>query len=83
MDNVRPTSSVLERWIIGILDAILLGLIVAWVVNCHLFQIVFIGAAFALGLLLVLSLAAWRHGFRWFFTRPALRFYRFLLGGVD
>ncbi len=64
------------------LDAIVVGLLVAWVVNWYLLQIVFIGAAFALGLLVVLSVAAWRHGFRWFFTRRALRFYGWLVVGI-
>jgi hypothetical protein len=82
MNGGKSTASRLERWIIGILDAVLLVLIVVWVANCHLFQIVFIGAAFALGLLAVLSLAAWRHGFRWFFTRRALRFYGWLVVGI-
>jgi hypothetical protein len=82
MDHVRSASSILERWIIGILDATLLMLLVVWIVNCHLFQIVYIAAACAVGLLAVLSRAAWRHGFRWFFTRPALRFYGWLVVGI-
>jgi hypothetical protein len=33
-------------------------------------------------LLVVLSVAAWRHGFRWFFSRRAWRFYAWLVVGV-
>ncbi|HOC54620.1 MAG TPA: hypothetical protein PKI20_03250 [Verrucomicrobiota bacterium] len=82
MNPANPTSSRLERWIIGALDVVVLGLLVTWVVNCHLLQIVYILAALALALLAVLSLAAWRHGFRWFCTRRALRFYGWLVAGI-
>src|ERR1035437_9891020 len=85
MKDVNSTSSVLERLIIGVLDAILLAVIVvfvAWLVWNNLLQIGFILGAFALGLLVVLSVAAWRHGFRWFFSRRGLRFYAWLGVGV-
>ena len=85
MKGGNSTSSVLERWIIGVLDAILLAVIVVFVaglVRINFLQIGFILGAFALGLLLVLSVAAWRHGFRWFFSRRALRFYAWLVVGV-
>ncbi len=84
MKDVNASSSVLERWVIGVLDAILLTgivLIVAWS-RWNNLQIGFILAAFAIGLLLVLSIAAWRQGFRWFFSRRALRFYAWLVAGV-
>lgn len=82
MNKAHSTSSRLERWIIGALDVVVLGLLVIWVVNCHLLQIVYILAALALALLAVLSLAAWRHGFSWFCTRRALRFHGWLVVGI-
>lgn len=84
MKDVNATSSVLERWVLGVLDTILLAVIVmwAWAASQLVMQIVFIVAAFAVGLLLVLSVAAWRHGFRWFFSRRALRFYAWLIVGI-
>ena len=84
MKDVNSTSSVLERWIIGVLDTLVLAVIVviaAWLVWNDL-QIGFILAAFALGVLLVLSGAAWRHGFRWFFSRRALRFHAWFVVAV-
>ena len=85
MNNMNSTSTRPERWFIGVLDAILVGVIVAWAweVSRHfVMQIVFILAAFALCLLLVLSVAAWRHGFHRCFSRRALRFYGWLLVGI-
>jgi len=85
MKDVNPTSSVLERWIIGVLDGILLVVIVvilAWFVWNNFLRMGFTLAAFALGLVLVPSLAAWRHGFRWFFTWRGLRFYAWLIVGI-
>ena len=74
MKDVNSTSSVLERWIIGLLDALVLSMIVCFVaVNNVLVQINFILVSFILGVLAVLSAAAWRHGFRWFFSRRAWR----------
>ena len=86
MNTMNSTSSVLERWIIGVLDALLLALVVFWLagtyLNWHLLQIQFILTAFILGVTGVLSVAAWRHGFRWFFSRRASRFYAWLIVGV-
>ncbi|HOX58342.1 MAG TPA: hypothetical protein P5205_14950 [Candidatus Paceibacterota bacterium] len=84
MKNVNATPSVLERWIIGVVSALLAGLIVVWAWHASelVLQIVFILAALALVLLAVLSVAAWRHGFRWFFSRRALRFYGWLAVGI-
>ena len=82
MKDLNTTSSLLERWIIGLLDALLVGVLVACMVNCYLFQFVFIASAFALGLITVLSVVAWRHGFRWCFSRRALRFYAWLVLGI-
>jgi hypothetical protein len=86
MNTMNSTSSVLERWIIGVLDALLLALAVFWLagtcLNWHLLQIQFILTAFILCVAGVLSVAAWRHGFRWFFSRRALRFYAWLIVGV-
>jgi len=81
-----PTSapSVLERWIVGVLSVIVAGVIVAWAWEAseRVMQFVFIVAGFVLVLLLVLSIAAWRHGFRWFFSRRAWRFYAWLVAGI-
>ena len=83
MINVNSPSSVVERWIICVLDTLLLAVIVVFLAgNDVLVQITLILAAFVLGLLLVLSVAAWWHGFRWFFSRGALRFYAWLVVGV-
>jgi hypothetical protein len=85
MKDVVSTSSLLERWIIGVLDAILLTVIVVIVARLvwnNLLQIGFILGAFVLGLLLMLSVAAWRHGFRWIFSRRALRFHAWLVVGT-
>ena len=85
MKDVNSTSSVLGRWIIGLLDALVLSMIVCFVaVNNVLVQINFILVSFILGVLAVLSAAAWRHGFRWFFSRRAWRFYAWLIvGGIS
>jgi hypothetical protein len=87
MKDLETTSSRLERWIIGVLDAIVLAvvvLVVAWLVWNNLLQIGFMLGAFALGLLITTSVAAWRHGFRWCFSRRALRFYAWLvIGGIS
>jgi hypothetical protein len=83
MKDVNSTSSVLGRWIVGVLDTLVLAMIVFFVAtNNVLVQINLILATFFLGLLGVLSVAAWRHGFGWFFSRRALRFYAWLLVGV-
>jgi hypothetical protein len=83
MKDVNSTSSVLGRWIVGVLDTLALALIVFFVAaNPVLVQINLILATFLLGLLGVLSVAEWRHGFGWFFSRRALRFYAWLLVGV-
>jgi hypothetical protein len=85
MKDATSTPSFLARCIIGVLDAILLAVIVvivAWLVRNNHLQIGLILAAFALGLLLVLSVAAWRHGFLWFFSRRAWRFYVWLVVGT-
>jgi hypothetical protein len=83
MDNLKATSSRLGRWIIAVLDIVLLLVIITWAVwaSRMIMQFVFIVAVFALGLLAGLSAAAWRHGFRWFFSRCALRFYGWLIVG--
>ena len=85
MKDVNSTSSLAGRWIIGVLDAILLALIVvfvAWSASNYLVQMGLILGVFALGLLVVLSVVAWRHGFRWLLSRRALRFYAWLVVGV-
>ncbi len=82
MDYLKNTPSRLGRCILGVLDAGLIALIGIWVANNPFFQIIFILAAFLLVLLLVLSVAAWRHGFRWFVSRRALRFYGWLGVGI-
>jgi hypothetical protein len=82
MNGLPRTSSVLERWIICVMDALLVACLVAWVANCPYFQIFYILAAFAIGLLAVLSVTAWKQGFRWFFTRKALRFYAWVIVGI-
>lgn len=84
MKDAHPTPSVFQRWIVGIVGSLLGGLIVfwAWEASEMVLQFVFIVAAFALALLAVLTVAAWRHGFRWFFSRRALRFYGWLAVGI-
>ena len=82
MNNADPTSSFLARCIVSLLDVSLLVLLVAWVAVNNVLQICYILAVFAIALALVLSVAVWRHGFRWFFSRRALRFYAWLLVGV-
>src|ERR1035441_9852109 len=82
MNNADPTSSFLARCIVSLLDVSLLVLLVAWVSVNNVLQICYILAVFAIALALVLSVAVWRHGFRWFFSRRALRFYAWLLVGV-
>ena len=82
MNNADPTSSFLARCIVSLLDVSLLVLLVAWVAVNNVLQICYILAVFAIALALVLSVAVWRHGFRWFFNRRALRFYAWLLVGV-
>lgn len=82
----QPTSapSVLERGIVGVLGVILaVGIGAwAWAASRQVMQFFFILASLALVLLLVLCLAAWRHGFRWFFSRRAWRFYAWLGAGI-
>ena len=76
MKDVNSTSSVLGRWIVGVLDTLVLAMIVFFVAtNNVLVQINLILATFFLGLLGVLSVAAWRHGFGWryFGHRAVLR----------
>ncbi len=84
MNQPTSTPSVLERWIAGVLGVLLAVVIVvwAWEASRQVMQFVFIVAGFALVLLLVLSIAAWRHGFRWFFSRRAWRFYAWLVAGI-
>jgi hypothetical protein len=86
MKDMNTTSSIRERCIIVVLDAILVGSIAGWAWEARLYifflQILVILSTLALGLLLVLSVAAWRHGFRWFFSRRALRFYGWLIVGI-
>jgi hypothetical protein len=81
MNNADPTSSFLARCIVSLLDVSLLVLLVAWVAVNNVLQICYILAVFAIALALVLSVAVWRHGFRWFFSRRALRFYAWLVVG--
>ena len=84
MKDANASPSALERAIVGVLAAILLVVILAWVRWVDPVQMFLIPAAVALGLLVVLSVAAWRHGFRWFFSRRALRFYAWLvIGGIS
>jgi len=84
MKATQVTTSVLERWVIAVVSALLTGLIVVWAWNASelVMQFVFLLAAFALVLLAVLCCAAWRYGFRWFFSRRALRFYGWLAVGI-
>jgi hypothetical protein len=82
MKDFNPAPSRIARVLLCVLDAILVAAIIAFVANNNSVQIAFILSAFALGLLGVLSVAAWRHGFRWFFSRRALRFHAWLVVGV-
>ncbi|HWH71670.1 MAG TPA: hypothetical protein VNT26_20015, partial [Candidatus Sulfotelmatobacter sp.] len=76
------TSSLLERrLVVGL--AVLLLVLVVWVVAArHWFQVVYLLAALVLALGATLLAAAWKQGFRWFFTRRALRFYAWLVVGL-
>jgi hypothetical protein len=84
MNTNQPTASRLERWAVVVLSALLaVGIVVwGWVTSRQVLQITFIGAALLLVLLLVLIIAAWRHGFRWFISQLALRFYAWLIVGI-
>jgi hypothetical protein len=82
MKDANPTSSLLGRWIIGVSYALLLILMVAWVIENHCLQINILLAAVVLGVLGVLSVAAWWHGFRWFFGRRGLRFFAWFIVGI-
>jgi hypothetical protein len=83
MKDANSTSAVPGRWIVGILDTLVLAMIVFFIATNNVpVQINFVLAAFCLGLLGVLSVAAWRHGFRWFLSRRALPFYAWLVVGV-
>jgi hypothetical protein len=84
MNDTQATPSRLQRWIIVMLSAPLAIVMVAWawMASEEVMQFMFLLAAFVLSLLAVLSVAAWRHGFRWFFSRRALRFYGWLAVGV-
>jgi hypothetical protein len=81
MEDMK-SASVLERWIIGVLDILLLALAVFWLSWIQFLQINFILVAGILGVFGVLSAVAWRHGFRWCFSRRALRFYAWLIVGI-
>jgi hypothetical protein len=82
MKQPASAPSFLGRSVLGLLDAAALMLLLMWMAHCSYMQITFIVAAFAMGLLAVLSLAAWRRGFRWFLSRGALRFYGWLAAGI-
>jgi hypothetical protein len=84
MNENKSASSRFERWIIGTLSGLLAVVIVvwAWIGSRQVLQIVFILAAFALALLAILSVVAWRHGLRWFFSRGAWPFYFWLVVGI-
>ena len=84
MNDIDTTASRLERGIIVVLGALLAAGIVVWCweVSHGVLQIAFIGAVFLMVLLLVLVIAAWRHGWRWFLSRRAWRFYGWLLAGI-
>jgi len=84
MNEQQLPPSRLQRWLIGSLSTLLALVIIiwAWMASRMVMQFVFILAAFILGLLAVFTRAAWRHGFRWFLSRGALRFYGWLVAGI-
>jgi len=82
MKDPNTAPSRIGRLLLCVLDVVLLVVIVRWVESFDFMQFVIILAAFALGLLLVLSVVAWRHGFDWFFSRRAWRFDAWLVVGV-
>jgi hypothetical protein len=82
MKDPNAAPSRIGRLLLCVLDVLLLVVIVRWVESFDFMQFFLILAAFALGLLLVLSVVAWRHGFDWFFSRRAWRFDAWLVVGV-